>query len=158
MSNKYSWFVVLFSLIIFYSTTEASGNKGVMTKSMIDNWSDMVYLYKNKNGEFPDMEGGLNLLCNNKYFNCIEKPKDLWNNDLKYYYPSKFGDQEFDLYSFGKNGIDDLGKKDDITNWSNLSELYYYPYKLILNISILISIILIIFFSVKFSKSRKKVI
>jgi len=52
-------------------------------------------------------------------------PNDPWKNNYMYYYPARYGSGEFDLYSLGKNGIDDKGKEDDITNWGEVNEEYY---------------------------------
>ena len=42
-------------------------------------------------------------------------PKDAWQGDYKYVSPAKLNiTKQYDLYSFGKNGIDDLGQKDDL--------------------------------------------
>ena len=42
---------------------------------------------------------------------------DPWGNPYVYTYPGTHHKYKFDLYSFGPNGKDDQGKKDDITNW-----------------------------------------
>jgi hypothetical protein len=113
-------------------------NKGVATKALIDNWSERILSYKEKNGDYPSKEGGLLSLCDEQKFDCLEKPTDVWHNDLNYIYPSEFGSKEFDLYSFGKNGIDDYGEGDDISNWTSLSTVHYYPARWIFAVIILI--------------------
>ncbi|MFA6321277.1 MAG: type II secretion system major pseudopilin GspG [Candidatus Omnitrophota bacterium] len=40
---------------------------------------------------------------------------DPWGNSYKYTYPGTHGD--YDMYSFGKDGIDNSGEGDDVTNW-----------------------------------------
>ncbi len=42
---------------------------------------------------------------------------DPWGNPYVYTYPGVHHKYKFDLYSFGQNGKDDKGEKDDITNW-----------------------------------------
>ncbi len=42
---------------------------------------------------------------------------DPWGNPYKYVCPGKHNPRKFDLYSFGPNGVDDGGERDDIRNW-----------------------------------------
>ncbi len=42
---------------------------------------------------------------------------DPWGNPYQYIYPGKHNQYKYDLYSFGPNGKDDNGQKDDIRNW-----------------------------------------
>lgn len=44
-----------------------------------------------------------------------KKATDPWGNPYKYTYPGTHGD--YDLYSFGKDGVDNSGEGDDVTNW-----------------------------------------
>jgi general secretion pathway protein G len=43
-------------------------------------------------------------------------PSDPWGNDYRYYYPPRYGNKKFDLYSFGADGKDDHGEGDDVSN------------------------------------------
>lgn len=79
-------------------------------------------------GRFPTTTEGLSALIerprdvenwNGPYVERSKVPLDRWEHELRYLYPSKYGDKAFDLYSFGPNGIDDLGRVDDISNWSH---------------------------------------
>jgi len=45
---------------------------------------------------------------------------DPWGHPYKYAYPGAHGD--YDLYSFGKDGIDNSGEGDDVTNWEAASK------------------------------------
>jgi type II secretion system protein G len=50
------------------------------------------------------------------YLQDAGKLKDAWGNDLQYRFPGQFhGEQNFDLWSKGKDGQD--GTEDDISNW-----------------------------------------
>jgi hypothetical protein len=51
-------------------------------------------------------------------------PMDQWNQPLRYRVPGKHG--PFDLYSIGKDGVDDAGQRDDISNWAGINEGYYW--------------------------------
>jgi general secretion pathway protein G len=44
-----------------------------------------------------------------------KKAIDPWGHEYKYTYPGTHGD--YDLYSFGKDGVDNSGEGDDVTNW-----------------------------------------
>jgi general secretion pathway protein G len=44
-----------------------------------------------------------------------KKPKDPWGNPYQYKYPASHENVDYDLYSFGRNGVE--GGGDDITNW-----------------------------------------
>lgn len=148
--NKNSYgcvFIALFIILIFQSVSQASGNKGAMTKALIDAWSDEIYSYKEKRGDFPNNDIGLRALCDKQKYDCSDIPKDVWHNDLIYVYPSRYGHREFDLYSFGKNGIDDFGKGDDICNWANLSIIHYYPVEwivIVLGVSIILTVFVVL--------------
>jgi type II secretion system protein G len=43
---------------------------------------------------------------------------DAWGNPIKYQCPGSHNTKMFDLISYGKNGIDNSGAGDDITNFS----------------------------------------
>ncbi|MCP5198052.1 MAG: type II secretion system protein GspG [Gammaproteobacteria bacterium] len=77
-------------------------------------------------GRFPATIEGLFLLFNNyddfenwrgPYSNRPYLYIDPWENNYIYFYPAKYGNSEYDLYSVGPNGIDEHGLGDDITNW-----------------------------------------
>ena len=44
-----------------------------------------------------------------------KRPKDPWGNPYQYKYPASHEGMDYDLYSYGRNGVD--GGGDDITNW-----------------------------------------
>ena len=80
-------------------------------------------LYKAENYAYPSTDQGLEALINKpssdptpkNWRQYMEKtPKDPWENPYKYLSPGSHGD--FDLYSFGPDGIQ---SEDDITNWSS---------------------------------------
>lgn len=51
--------------------------------------------------------------------------EDGWGRALIYNFPGRVNTHAFDLYSKGRNGIDDGGRGDDITNWAEPEPLYY---------------------------------
>jgi general secretion pathway protein G len=50
---------------------------------------------------------------------------DPWGNDYRYYYPPRYGNKKFDLYSLGADKKDDHGEGDDISNWKGYDRKYY---------------------------------
>ena len=44
-----------------------------------------------------------------------EVPKDSWGRPYQYKYPAERSSREYDVYSFGKDGIE---SDDDIGNWT----------------------------------------
>ena len=79
-----------------------------------------IYFFDLKS--FPSTEQGLQVLLGKQM---SRLPKDAWGNDYKYIYPSVYGNKKFDLYSFGKNGIDEHGQLDDISNWRGVDREFY---------------------------------
>ena len=74
-------------------------------------------LYEIDNGSYPE---NLDVLLEKKdgkgpYLK--KRAIDPWGHPYKYVYPGTHGD--YDLYSFGKDGIDNSGEGDDITNWES---------------------------------------
>ncbi len=74
-------------------------------------------LYEVDNGSFPD---NLEILLEKKdrkgpYLK--KRPIDPWGHPYKYVHPGVHGD--YDLYSFGKDGVDNNGEGDDLTNWES---------------------------------------
>jgi general secretion pathway protein G len=113
-------------MIVYGFEASASNNKEIRTDAYIKAIENKLYSYKNKNGFFPKTDSGLKIIFENpKNPKQYSLPLDEWGNEYIYYYPAKFGNKEFDLYSYGKNGINDYGLKDDITNWSGFNTQYY---------------------------------
>ena len=99
-------------------------------KVQIRNLETALKLYKLDSGNFPDTEQGLQALVtkpttgkipNNYkaegYLESKSLPKDPWGTDYVYLSPGEHGD--YDLYSFGADGLrGGEGKNADIENWS----------------------------------------
>lgn len=99
-------------------------------KVQIRNLETALKLYKLDSGNFPDTEQGLQALVskpttgkipnNYKAEGYLENktlPKDPWGADYVYLSPGEHGD--YDLYSFGADGVrGGDGKNADIENWS----------------------------------------
>ncbi len=79
------------------------------------NISSALDLYEIDHGSYPD---NLDVLMEKKdakgpYLK--KRAIDPWGNPYKYAYPGAHGD--YDLYSFGKDGVDNNGEGDDVANW-----------------------------------------
>jgi general secretion pathway protein G len=99
------------------------------TKTQIRNLESALKLYKLDNGVYPTTEQGLNALVtkptvgvipNNYkdggYLESKNVPKDGWGNDYLYVSPGDHGD--YDLYSYGADGVKGGdGKNADINSW-----------------------------------------
>jgi type II secretion system protein G len=84
---------------------------------------------------------------------------DGWGTKYIYIYPAKYGNLAYDLYSCGKNKINNFGQDDDITNWGGINFDYYNDSepehdKVIVITFILIILAIIITIVVKCSKNR----
>ncbi len=91
-------------------------------KTDIKSISEMVELYKAENYAYPTTDQGLEALVSKpsgdpapkNWRNLIKKtPIDPWKNPYKYLSPGSHGD--FDIYSFGPDGIQ---SEDDIGSWT----------------------------------------
>ncbi|NQT95823.1 MAG: type II secretion system major pseudopilin GspG [Candidatus Omnitrophica bacterium] len=95
----------------------------------IENLSVALGLYELDNGMFPSSEQGLRALkvkpsssptppnWKRPYIKKI--PKDPWGNPYTYASPGVHNTQDYDLSSFGPDGIE---SDDDITNWETEEE------------------------------------
>lgn len=117
-----------------YGTSSASMTKLSATKHYIEFISGALQMFKNDIGRYPSEDEGLELLVNptpgleSKWHGPFYRkgiPNDPWRNKYAYHYPARYGNKDFDLYSFGANGQDDKGERDDITNWREVNYEYY---------------------------------
>ena len=82
-------------------------------------------LYEMDNGAYPSTEQGLTALLQEPSVPPLPKnwsgpylkkqPIDPWANQYRYVSPGIRNKQDYDLYSFGKDGVE--GGEDDIGNW-----------------------------------------
>lgn len=99
-------------------------------KIQIRNFETALKLYKLDNGVFPGTEQGLQALVDKPASGVIPKkyreggylenreiPQDPWGNDYVYISPGQQGD--YDLYSFGADGVKGgEGKDADVESWN----------------------------------------
>ena len=86
--------------------------------------------YANHNGTYPSTEQGLKALWekpisppvpSNWQGSYLDKPilKDPWGNDYVYIYPGRHNKNDYDLLSYGKDGMaGGKGDNEDIVNWT----------------------------------------
>ena len=90
--------------------------KAAAAKADIEaNIASALDLYEIDHGSYPD---NLDILLEKKDGKGPYLKKsaiDPWGHPYKYVYPGTHGD--YDLYSFGKDGVDNNGEGDDVTNW-----------------------------------------
>ncbi|MDY6994211.1 MAG: type II secretion system protein GspG [Pseudomonadota bacterium] len=97
--------------------------------------------FKSDIGRYPNTQEGLDVLIhplenNPKWkgpylnkrqidFSGTGENKDPWGTEYIYQYPAQYGENiAYDLYSCGKNKINNLGKGDDISIWDTKEEHY----------------------------------
>ncbi len=81
--------------------------------------SSALDLYKLKTHRYPTTQQGLEILLVSDGI-LKDLPNDGWQGKYQYASPANISiTKYYDLYSFGKNGKDDLGQKDDIPATEN---------------------------------------
>jgi general secretion pathway protein G len=88
---------------------------------ILANIATALKLYELDNGEFPSTSDGLNALLskpasapNWKSPYLEKKPVDPWGREYKYKSPGEHRQNDYDLYSLGKDGVE---SSDDVVNW-----------------------------------------
>ncbi|MDA9763844.1 MAG: type II secretion system major pseudopilin GspG [Opitutales bacterium] len=86
-----------------------------------DTMKASLFRYRIDNGRYPNSEEGLQALVtapnnsqNWKGPYMDEMPNDPWGSDYQYRMPGKNNPDSYDIYSFGKDGVESA---DDIGNW-----------------------------------------
>ncbi|MBN1411099.1 MAG: type II secretion system protein GspG [Spirochaetales bacterium] len=81
----------------------------------------VMYAMEN-NFQYPGTNIGLKVLV--KYLDGTSVAADPWGHAYVYISPGVNPDRPYDLYSIGKNGIDEKGNGDDITSWGEVPSVY----------------------------------
>lgn len=79
------------------------------------NIASALDLYEVDNGTYPESLEALLVKKEGKGPYLKKKPIDPWGRPYQYKYPGSH--EEYDLYSFGKDGVE--GGGDDVTNWED---------------------------------------
>ena len=100
--------------------------RGAAKADIETNLSTALDLYELDNGHYPASEQGLAALLsepasapvpanwNGPYLKKKRIPKDPWGKDYIYVSPGNHNNDEYDLFSYGADGIE---SSDDIVNW-----------------------------------------
>ena len=124
--------VIILCMHPCFTSISCASSKHIATKFQIIALEESLANYRRDVGRYPTTEEGLSSLTskpngtsswNGPYRTYIVP--DYWGSPIMYFYPPRYGNMEYDLYSFGANQIDDHGDKDDITNWRDISLRYY---------------------------------
>ena len=163
LDNKVILILAAFGLPLLFSACDDVIYKHDQTVSMMSVIQEQVTHFKTDTGHYPKTEEGLNALLvatggisswKGPYLR-RGVPNDSWVHAYIYYYPPRYGSREFDLYSRGKNGIDENGKGDDISNWGGYNKWIYDKERLLNRyIAILLVIIILGLTAVFVSKKR----
>jgi general secretion pathway protein G len=153
MKSSYIYFVVVQIILLLFQVTISDASsidsaKSHAAKVQIKLFECWIDDFKKEIGRYPSQEEGLKILRENvsnlqtwkgPY---IQKPipLDPWGNEYVYLNPAKYGNKTFDIYSFGVNGKDDHGLKDDIASWSDIKREYYGGLRTIEKYSVLLSV------------------
>ena len=84
------------------------------------NISSALDLYEIDHGSYPENLDVMMEKKDGKGPYLKKRAIDPWGHPYKYTYPGTHGD--YDLYSFGKDGVDNNGEGDDITNWESAAK------------------------------------
>jgi|GEM_PF-2288339 len=135
--KNYGWLVEITTLLILvFETINVNANtiksEAEIVKTQILTFDLALQNFKDDTGRFPSTEEGIVVLLWQDHRSGWKGPylkkfndKDIWGTKYKYICPSKYGNGDYDLYSYGLNRRDDHGKEDDITNFSNINSKYY---------------------------------
>ena len=97
-----------------------------VVRADIQTFSSNLKQYEMMNGFLPSTEQGLQALVTqpstepkpNRWYQMMDRlNKDPWGRDYVYVYPGKHNPQSFDLYTKGKDGIENTA--DDRGNWED---------------------------------------
>lgn len=86
----------------------------------------VVEEYRTEHGKLPSLENFKTTL-GSEYPTTYGGPnytRDLWHREIIYRNPGVHG--EYDIYSIGADGVDDDGRKDDISIWAGVNDGYYW--------------------------------
>jgi hypothetical protein len=122
MGRSRYWPILSF-LILLQTVCYGSSNSG-RAMADLNSFKVAIQQYQMENRfRFPDMEEGLKAIS--KYLNVADIPSDPWGHPYVYIHPAVYSDQPYDLYSIGRNEIDEKGEGDDISAWKDLPAAYF---------------------------------
>jgi general secretion pathway protein G len=148
--------------VILFSSCGMRNDRSDMQRCSADiNAFQTAIMQYKMNNEYknPDTNQGLKVLT--LYLDVKEIPMDPWGHAYVYICPGSYSGTEYDLYSIGKNGIDEKGSGDDITAWGEAPSDYYinhfdFIYKIAFGILIGLVVLLTVSITL-YAKTRRKI-
>ncbi len=98
--------------------SEATSRRHIGNYYILKDLNNALVIYYEETSMYPSTKEGLKELIvnsigakgwNGPYLVKANIPLDAWGEKYIYYYPSRYGTKEFDLYSKGRNMKDDYG-------------------------------------------------
>src|SRR5689334_5897586 len=95
-------FAVAAGWLIYLASQQTEQSKVAYTRILIQRASGTVDIYRLERGHYPTSDGGFVEMVRDGYFR--EVPRDQWDNELKYRYPSERIGTVFEVWSLGSDG------------------------------------------------------
>jgi len=124
--------VIIIGVLVAMVVPNLSGRGNQARVDIESNITSALDLYELDSGRYPSTEQGLKALLveptsspvpsnwSGPYLKKKKIPVDPWGNAYIYMSPGVHNDNEFDLSSFGLDGVE---SDDDITNWADDEDL-----------------------------------
>ncbi len=116
--------MIFFTFFYLFPGTFRSNPKSARlhkAKTTLQIFQEAIEIYKKSQGKYPTTEEGLQSLTESVgelEFIIKRIPSDPWGSYYHYSNPPLIHQsEEYDLYSYGINGIDEQGQGDDIVLW-----------------------------------------
>ncbi len=99
------------------TSVHTSASTRVQGSSNVQGVDELIIEFAARHCRFPTLEDTLYVVSPPGWSVTLGGTYDQWAHAFVYNYPAVPGALSFDLYSRGKNGIDESGRGDDIANW-----------------------------------------
>jgi general secretion pathway protein G len=120
--NKRLALVCLFWFVLVL-TGEATSSRSGKTRSDLASTATYIELLRLEKGRLPTAAEWDDQIQGQAGLETYPVVQDAWGRRFIYLAPGKHGD--FDLYSAGANGLDEMGKGDDISVWAGTNDGFY---------------------------------
>ena len=107
--------IVIGLIFLFWPIPNVSrSGKNMAVKTQIQLLEEGIFRFRQDTGKFPSTSEGLSALRTQPpdtpqwkgSYLPKDVPPDAWGNEYVYLHPPHYGNKEFDLYSFGANGVE----------------------------------------------------
>lgn len=110
------------------AVSAATTLKTTQTLLSIERLADVLEAHHRHTGRYPTTEEGLSALVGSAYSGWSPGyviPFDAWGRPYRYEHPSSGSGTQYELWSLGRNGIDEHGSGDDISSWAGYDRARY---------------------------------